>query len=83
MLRARWTARVNSAPSKARPGSTALTIGGLPRVAVEACEEAIHWKQAPHNLTSDRFTEVPALLRQTLARLIGAAPEDIVEGDFI
>ena len=52
--------------------------GALPRVAVEAAEEAIRWKQAPHNLTSDRFTEVPAVLRQTLARLIGAAPQDIV-----
>ena len=54
--------------------------GALPGVAVE---EAIRWKQAPHNSTSDRFTEVPAMLRQTLARLIGAAPEDIVEGELI
>ncbi|TDI46325.1 MAG: hypothetical protein E2P02_05170 [Acidobacteria bacterium] len=52
--------------------------GALPPVAVEAVEEAIRWKQAPFNLTSDRFTEVPAVLRQTLARLIGADQKDIV-----
>lgn len=57
--------------------------GALQGVAVEAAEEAIRWKQAPHNSTSDRFTEVPAALRQTLAQLIGAAPEDVVEGELI
>lgn len=52
--------------------------GALPRVAAEAAQEAIRWKQAPFNLTSERFTEVPGALRQTLARLLGAEPSDIV-----
>ena len=49
--------------------------GALPRVAVDAAHEAIAWKQAPHNLTSERFTNVPARLRSALSKLLGA-PED-------
>lgn len=37
--------------------------GALPRVAVEAAEEAIRWERAPYELTSERFREMPAKLR--------------------
>jgi cysteine desulfurase/selenocysteine lyase len=49
--------------------------GALPRVAADAAREAIAWKQAPYNLTSKRFTDVPARLRTALSKLVGA-PED-------
>jgi len=47
--------------------------GPLPRVAAEAAEEAIRWKQAPYELTSARFSEAPARLRSALAKLLGTA----------
>ena len=40
--------------------------------------EAIAWKQAPYNLTSKRFTDVPARLRSTLSKLLGAPTDEIV-----
>ena len=52
--------------------------GALPRVAAEAAQEAIAWKQAPYNLTSERLTRVPVRLRAALSRLVGAPPEEIV-----
>ena len=52
--------------------------GPLPRVAAEAAREAIDWKVAPYRLTSERFGGVPAGLRESLARLIGAAADDII-----
>jgi selenocysteine lyase/cysteine desulfurase len=52
--------------------------GPLPRVAVQEAHEAIAWKMAPHELTSERFNSVPARLRSALARLIGASAEEII-----
>ena len=40
--------------------------------------EAIAWKQAPYNLTSKRFTDVPARLRSALSKLLGAPTDEIV-----
>lgn len=51
--------------------------GALPRVAADAAHEAIAWKQAPHNLTSERFTDVPTRLRAALARLLSAPADEI------
>lgn len=51
--------------------------GPLPRVAAEAAEEAIRWKKAPYELTSTRFSEVPARLRSALGKLLGAPEEEI------
>jgi len=52
--------------------------GALPKVAAEAAEEAIRWKIAPHELTSSRFTKVPARLRKALGALLGAAADEVI-----
>ncbi len=49
----------------------------MPRVAAEAALEAVSWKQSPYNLTSKRFTDVPARLRSALSKLLGAPSEEI------
>ncbi len=55
--------------------------GALPRVAAAEAEEAIAWKRAPWNLTTERFSFVPQRLRQALGRLIGAPAEEIILGN--
>lgn len=52
--------------------------GALPLAAAEAAREAIEWKLSPSEMTTERFVGVPQRLRELLARLIGAAPDDIV-----
>src|SRR5262245_27730285 len=52
--------------------------GPLPLVAAAAAQEAIRWKQAPYELTTDRFVGVRERLRDVLARLIHASADDIV-----
>jgi cysteine desulfurase / selenocysteine lyase len=55
--------------------------GALPRVAAAEAEEAIAWKRAPWNLTTERFSSVPQRLKQALGRLIDAPAEDIILGN--
>jgi len=55
--------------------------GPLPRVAVKEAQEALAWKIAPFQLTTERFGQVPQRLKQALARLIDAAAEDIILGN--
>ena len=55
--------------------------GALPRVAVEQVHEALAWKIAPHNLTTERFSAVPLRLKQVLGKLIDAPAEDIILGN--
>ncbi len=55
--------------------------GALPRVAAAEAEEAIEWKRAPWNLTTERFSSVPQRLRQALGRLIGAPADEIILGN--
>src|SRR5919202_5083322 len=55
--------------------------GPLPRVAVEAAEEALAEKEAPHLIEDEAFVEVPRHLRAILGRLIGAPPEEIILGN--
>ena len=65
-------------------GSTWLNCahqGALPRVAAEAAEEAIAWKRAPWNLTTERFSSVPQQLKRALGRLIGAPAEEVILGN--
>src|SRR6266508_3993260 len=38
--------------------------GALPRVAAAEAEEAIAWKRAPWNLTTERFSSVPQRLKR-------------------
>ncbi|HEX4945765.1 MAG TPA: aminotransferase class V-fold PLP-dependent enzyme [Blastocatellia bacterium] len=55
--------------------------GALPRVAVEQAHEAIAWKIAPYNLTTDRFSAIPPRLKQALGKLIDAPADDIILGN--
>lgn len=55
--------------------------GPLPRIAAEEAREAIDWKVAPYELTTERFNSVPARLKSALARLIGASADEIILGN--
>jgi selenocysteine lyase/cysteine desulfurase len=55
--------------------------GALPRVAAAEAEEAVAWKRAPWNLTTERFSSVPQRLKQALGRLIDAPAEEIILGN--
>jgi len=55
--------------------------GPLPRIAAEEAREAIGWKVNPYELTTERFNSVPARLKSALARLIGAAADEIILGN--
>ncbi len=55
--------------------------GALPRVAAAEAEEAIAWKRAPWNMTTERFSMIPQRLRQALGELIGAPAEEIILGN--
>jgi selenocysteine lyase/cysteine desulfurase len=55
--------------------------GALPRVSAAEAEEAVAWKRAPWNLTTERFSSVPQRLRQALSPLIGAPAEEIILGN--
>ncbi len=52
--------------------------GALPRCAANAAAEAVSWKTHPFELAGDRFAAVPARLRSTLGRLVGAPADEIV-----
>jgi selenocysteine lyase/cysteine desulfurase len=55
--------------------------GPLPRLAVQAAEQALAAKQAPHRISDEAFTGVPRRLRELLGRLIGTPAEEIVLGN--
>jgi cysteine desulfurase/selenocysteine lyase len=55
--------------------------GPLPRAAVAEAVGAAEMKASPHRIPDNAFEEVPERLRSLLARLLGAAPEEIVLGD--
>lgn len=50
----------------------------LPKVAAAAARAAFDWKVQPWELTTERFNGVPARLRESAARLIGADPADVI-----
>jgi len=50
----------------------------LPRASADAAAEAVRWKARPWELTTERFTGVPAALRSALGRLIGAPADEIM-----
>lgn len=52
--------------------------GVLPKAAAEATETAISWKLKPWEMTTARFTAVPAAVRSRLARLLAVPQEEIV-----
>ena len=51
--------------------------GALPQVAAEAARRAVQWKLRPHEMTTERFGEVPWQLKQSIGRLIGVPGEDV------
>lgn len=55
--------------------------GPLPRVAVEAAQQALFWKVAPHRIADEAFTSVPQRLKKALGLLINAPAEDIILGN--
>lgn len=55
--------------------------GPLPRIAVQAAEEVLRQKVTPHLIEDDDFVAVPNRLKVSLARLIGASPEEIILGN--
>jgi cysteine desulfurase / selenocysteine lyase len=52
--------------------------GPLPRRAAEVARAAVDDKVDPRRIADEAFTDVPARLRARLARLICAAPNDVV-----
>ncbi len=60
--------------------ATYLNLAGqspMPKVAVRAVQAAIELKKFPHRMPDTAFFDVPNRLRASLAKLIGAQPEDI------
>jgi cysteine desulfurase/selenocysteine lyase len=55
--------------------------GPLPQTAVAAAQEAIRQKANPHLIRDADFLQVPKSLKGSLARMIGAIPEDIILGN--
>ena len=55
--------------------------GPIPRVAAEKAHEAIRWKQAPFNLTTERFSGTPQRLRTALSQLLNTPTEEIILGN--
>jgi cysteine desulfurase / selenocysteine lyase len=55
--------------------------GPLPKIAAKAAEEALSQRIRPHEIRDEDFFDVPKRLRQTLGKLIGAGPEEIILGN--
>jgi cysteine desulfurase/selenocysteine lyase len=67
-----------------KPQHTWLNVsseGPLPKAAVQALQEAIEWKSAPHLLTIPKFQQVPLELKKTIAKLIHVEKEDVILGN--
>jgi cysteine desulfurase / selenocysteine lyase len=60
--------------------ATYLNISGqspMPRVSIRAVQAALEAKKNPHHQPDSTFFEVPNRIRATIARLIGAKPEEV------
>jgi selenocysteine lyase/cysteine desulfurase len=55
--------------------------GPLPRRAREALEHVAIDKTAPHRISDESFSEVPAALKRALSAFIGAPAEEIILGN--
>ncbi len=55
--------------------------GPLPQAAAAEAREAIEWKMAPYELTTDRFSAVPQRMKEVLGRIVGAPPDEIILGN--
>jgi cysteine desulfurase / selenocysteine lyase len=60
--------------------ATYLNLAGqspMPKVAIRAVQAAMEWKKFPQRIPDTAFFDVPNRVRASLAKLIGAQPEDI------
>jgi len=60
--------------------ATYLNVSGqspMPRVSIRAVQAALEAKKFPHHKPDSTFYEVPNRIRSSIARLIGAKPEEI------
>jgi len=53
------------------------TQGPVPLASARAAQEAIDWKKSPHKIPHEMYFGLPDRIRELLARLINAAPEEI------
>lgn len=51
--------------------------GPMPKVSLRAVQGALEWKKFPQRIPDTAYFETPDRIRATLARLIGAQPEEI------
>ena len=61
-------------------GATYLNLAGqspVPKAAIKALQNAIEWKKAPHQVPDMAFFDLPNRVRASIAKLIGAAPDEI------
>jgi len=61
-------------------GSVYLNAAGqapMPRVGLEAVQAALEWKKFPYVLTDHAELDLPGRVRESIAGLIGARPEEI------
>jgi len=55
----------------------AATQGPLPRVALHAAGQALEWKKFPHTIPEGVYFDLPNRVRNSLAKLIGGAAQEI------
>jgi selenocysteine lyase/cysteine desulfurase len=55
--------------------------GPLPLKAARALEEALEWKTKPYLLDHSKFVAVPRELKESIGRLIGVPPQDVILAD--
>lgn len=60
--------------------ATYLNFAGqsaLPKVSVRAVQAALEWKKFPNRLPDSAYFDVPNRVRASIAKLIGATPEEV------
>ena len=60
--------------------ATYLNLAGqspMPKVSHRAVQTALDWKKNPHHMADSAYFEVPNRIRVSIAKLIGAKPEEI------
>jgi selenocysteine lyase/cysteine desulfurase len=55
----------------------AAAQGPLPRVAIQAAGQALEWKKFPHTMPDSIYFDLPNRVRNSVAKLIGGAAEEI------
>ena len=68
-------------PFEGRVWLNTASEGPLPRVAVEALNEAVEWKVKPFYLTNRRFQETPLQLKSAIGKLLNVPPQDVILGN--